>query len=199
MHQRSPKFSWEEEWDNVSRISEAVQSTPVFDHNSSAVPAWERILCSSHIKEKIWECIYLNFSLSGILRQHSKGILIRLFLMQESMSNSASKNYFIPCSNNSNGIKKKWHVTIKNFINCNSKQVVYLITCTCQVQYVGCTSNLRKIRIRRHFSDATNPTSVNKSAVSRHFSHVHQGDLMVSTHFIEVHFSEIHFVETKKT
>lgn len=40
---------------------------------------------------------------------------------------------------------------IASYINCNSKFIVYMISCTqCNLQYVGCTSNAIKICIHRH-------------------------------------------------
>lgn len=71
--------------------------------------------------------------------------------------------------------------SIKNNINCNSKNVLYLVICThCKLWYVGCTSNSLKTRIRRHLSDSVNDNAFNISAVSRHLKFVHFGDL---THF----------------
>lgn len=64
------------------------------------------------------------------------------------------------------------------FRNDSAKWVIYLITCQiCSVQYVGCTSNPLKVRIRRHLSDATNLDALGVSAASRHFIDVHQIDL----------------------
>lgn len=35
--------------------------------------------------------------------------------------------------------------TIKDYINSNSKNIIYLITCQqCKLQYIGCTSNVQK-------------------------------------------------------
>lgn len=70
------------------------------------------------------------------------------------------------------------HYLIDSYINCNTKNVVYLATCTlCQLQYVGCTSTPLKIRIRRHLSDIRNINSVNVSGISRHFKQVHKGEI----------------------
>lgn len=53
---------------------------------------------------------------------------------------------------------------IKNDISCNSKNIMYLITCMdCCIQYVGCTTNTLKTRIRHHLSDISNEMAV------RHF------------------------------
>lgn len=44
---------------------------------------------------------------------------------------------------------------IKQFVNCNTSYVVYLITCTlCSVQYVGSTVCKFRTRARRHLPDA---------------------------------------------
>lgn len=66
---------------------------------------------------------------------------------------------------------------IMSHINCNSKNVIYIIECIqCSLQYVGCTSNPLKVRIRRHLTDITNVTSLNVSAASRHFTNMHNRD-----------------------
>ncbi|OCT80480.1 hypothetical protein XELAEV_18027292mg [Xenopus laevis] len=42
---------------------------------------------------------------------------------------------------------------IRNYINCNTRAVVYLITCKkCRIQYVGCTMRNLKTRIREHLN-----------------------------------------------
>ncbi|XP_056390398.1 uncharacterized protein LOC130284250 [Hyla sarda] len=65
---------------------------------------------------------------------------------------------------------------IKDYINCNSKYVVYVATClACCVQYVGCTSNSLKTRFRKHVSDIDN-NSVGVSMLTRHFRDNHAGD-----------------------
>lgn len=67
---------------------------------------------------------------------------------------------------------------ILSYINCNTKFVVYLITCQeYRVQYVGCTTTPLKVRIRRHLSDSHNPLALNISSVSRHFAQIHKGDI----------------------
>lgn len=59
---------------------------------------------------------------------------------------------------------------IGSHINYNSKWIIYLTACKeFQVQYVGCTSNLLKVCIRRHLSDVTNMSTINISTVSKHF------------------------------
>lgn len=54
---------------------------------------------------------------------------------------------------------------VMGYINCNSTYIVYMILCAeCNLQYIGCTSNVLKDRIRRHLMDITNPNSGNVSA-----------------------------------
>lgn len=66
---------------------------------------------------------------------------------------------------------------IKLFINCNTKCVVYLVSCVlCNIQYVGCTTSPLKIRIRRHLSDATKTFAMGISMVSKHCQPAHNGD-----------------------
>lgn len=67
---------------------------------------------------------------------------------------------------------------IKLHMNCNSKNIIYLLNCCqCQLQYVGCTSNPLKVRIRQHLSDVLNPMALGLSATSRHFVCFYMGDL----------------------
>lgn len=57
------------------------------------------------------------------------------------------------------------------YIKCNTKCIIYLVTCTsCRIQYVGCTMTPLKVRIRRHLSGIHRPLAVNISTVSWHFS-----------------------------
>lgn len=66
---------------------------------------------------------------------------------------------------------------IRSYINCNTKNVVYLVTCTaCAVQYVGCTSTPLKVRIRRHLSDASKYDAIGASMVSKHCQRYHEGN-----------------------
>ncbi|OCT95527.1 hypothetical protein XELAEV_18013213mg [Xenopus laevis] len=52
---------------------------------------------------------------------------------------------------------------IRDYINCNTSTVVYLITCLkCQKQYVGCTSKTLKERIREHLSQIKNPKQLKR-------------------------------------
>lgn len=66
---------------------------------------------------------------------------------------------------------------IRSLINCNTKFVIYLITCSiCNIQYVGCTTNSLKIRICRHLLDINRELALNVSTISRHFQQCHSGD-----------------------
>lgn len=57
-----------------------------------------------------------------------------------------------------------------DFINPTPKNFVYLITCPkFNLQYVGSATNMLKIRIHRHLSDAKLTLSTNMSTVSKHF------------------------------
>lgn len=77
---------------------------------------------------------------------------------------------FVAFSNNK-------HFSIDSYINCSTKNVVYLAACLhCHLQYVGCTSNTLKIRIRRHLSDIRNLNAVNVSGISRHFKTMQGGN-----------------------
>lgn len=63
-------------------------------------------------------------------------------------------------------------------MNCNSKMVVYLVTCTsCNIQYVGCTTRKLKRRISEHTSAVVNERQTNVSNAARHFIQVHDRDL----------------------
>lgn len=66
---------------------------------------------------------------------------------------------------------------IRSFINCNTKNTIYMIFCEyCKLQYIGCSSTELKVRVRRHLSDIENVSAVNISAASRHFVEVHERD-----------------------
>lgn len=58
--------------------------------------------------------------------------------------------------------------SIRSYLNCNTKYVIYLVTCTsCRLQYIGWTP--LKVCIRRHLSDINRLYVSNLSMVSRHF------------------------------
>lgn len=67
---------------------------------------------------------------------------------------------------------------IKQYINCSSKSVVYVIQCSaCNLQYVGCTIRPLRVRISEHVNDTTNTNAKNILNVSKHFREVHHGNL----------------------
>eukprot|EP00079_Xenopus_tropicalis_P034390 XP_017948161.1 PREDICTED: uncharacterized protein LOC108646244 [Xenopus tropicalis] len=58
---------------------------------------------------------------------------------------------------------------INHYINCNTKNVIYLLMCTkCNKQYIGQTSRKLKDRIREHILNITNEHS--KTTVAKHFA-----------------------------
>lgn len=66
---------------------------------------------------------------------------------------------------------------MRQFMNCNSKFVVYAINCiSCSVQYVGCTTNSFKTRIRKHLSYIKPTLNTNVSMALKHFIQQHGGD-----------------------
>lgn len=59
---------------------------------------------------------------------------------------------------------------IKQYINCNSRNVIYVISfIQCRKQYVGHTFQNLKCRIRKHISDIAH------ASASFHFASVHGG------------------------
>ncbi|OCT72087.1 hypothetical protein XELAEV_18035061mg [Xenopus laevis] len=70
-----------------------------------------------------------------------------------------------------NGKKYK----IRNFINCQTKAVIYLIECECSIRYVGKTKRALGTRILEHVGDIRRKST--KSTVACHFNSVHGGDL----------------------
>lgn len=63
---------------------------------------------------------------------------------------------------------------IKSFINCNTRYVIYLITCkACRVQYVGCTTGRLRDRLNDHIGNIDRKQATN---VARHFNNFHGGD-----------------------
>lgn len=66
---------------------------------------------------------------------------------------------------------------VKQYMNCNSKNLIDTIICShYNVQYIDCTTNSFKTRIRRHKSNAKSVMKVNISMTSIHFWEVHGGD-----------------------
>lgn len=68
---------------------------------------------------------------------------------------------------NSNGT----NYDIKDFIGCNTEGAVYVLECSCGLQYVGRTKRLSRIRIKEHVQNIQN--GIDKHSVSRHFAKFH--------------------------
>lgn len=67
---------------------------------------------------------------------------------------------------------------IKQFINCNSQNVVYVIRCEiCKLNYVGCTTTKLKTRALEHLYDIAHSSTRNLSGASRHFVDIHQSNV----------------------
>ncbi|OCT84300.1 hypothetical protein XELAEV_18022456mg [Xenopus laevis] len=65
---------------------------------------------------------------------------------------------------------------MNDYINCNTKSVVYLLTCRkCKLQYVGCTTRSLKCRMREHINHITSCS--NTSVVICHFVECNGGDI----------------------
>lgn len=86
---------------------------------------------------------------------------------------------FFPCRNctSCNNVHKCTSFTsfstgktydIRRFITCNSTNVVYVLYCSCGLQYTGCTRRQLRVRINEHRS-AVNRNDP-KSPVARHFA-----------------------------
>ncbi|OCT63516.1 hypothetical protein XELAEV_18044616mg [Xenopus laevis] len=61
-------------------------------------------------------------------------------------------------------------------MNCNTKFVVYLLTCLkCRIQYVGCLSRSLKCRMREHIHQITSGSK--STVVSRYFMECSGGDI----------------------
>lgn len=64
---------------------------------------------------------------------------------------------------------------ILSFINCNTRFLVYLITCeVCHIQYVGCTTRRLKDRLHNHLYDGERNRSTN---VAKHWNLNHFKDI----------------------
>lgn len=64
---------------------------------------------------------------------------------------------------------------IDKFYNCNTSNVLYVITCgACSIQYVGRTTRRLRDRFREHLVDKRGLKSTN---VAHHFNSMHGGDV----------------------
>ncbi|OCT90286.1 hypothetical protein XELAEV_18018898mg [Xenopus laevis] len=67
--------------------------------------------------------------------------------------------------------------SIKQFVNCNSIGIIYLIICSkCNKKYVGCTTRSLKERIREHINHINNTKCSNKTN-TRHFMECNNSNL----------------------
>lgn len=67
---------------------------------------------------------------------------------------------------------------IKQLLNCNSTQVVYIILCDiCNIMYVGCTIRKFKVRALEHINDISSNTGRNMSNASKHFVDTHSSNI----------------------
>lgn len=65
---------------------------------------------------------------------------------------------------------------IKSFMNCNTCNVVYLITCTkCATQYIRHTTGWLRDRLRDHMYDTVKKHDAN---IVRHFNEAHGDNIM---------------------
>lgn len=64
--------------------------------------------------------------------------------------------------------------TIKDFIGCNTEGVIYVLQCTCKLQYVGRTKRALKTRVKEHIRNIIK--GYPKHSVSKHFLNTHNKD-----------------------
>ena len=76
------------------------------------------------------------------------------------------KKYLVP-GNQFQSLSTKDTFKIKNRIDCNEKNVIYLITCTsCKVQYVGCS-----VDFKPHFHEHKSDIKLKKTTKCRTAEH----------------------------
>ena len=63
---------------------------------------------------------------------------------------------------------------IRDFISCHTEGVVYVLQCTCNLQYVGRTKRPLMVRIKEHIKNILK--GFDKHSVTRHFAEVHHKD-----------------------
>lgn len=68
---------------------------------------------------------------------------------------------------------------IREHLSCNSMDVIYLLQCPCQKQYVGRTKRLLKTRISEHMENITKGYELH--TVSKHFKEHHNSELSLLT------------------
>ena len=78
------------------------------------------------------------------------------------------KNYFVE-SRNFSSLKKGKSYSIRPNLTCDSKNVIYLASCTkCQLQYIGSTTTEFKVRFKNHKSSMV--TNKKSCEVAVHFN-----------------------------
>ena len=107
--------------------------------------------------------VFPNIPVVGFRNGKSlRDILVRAKLPQKKVTEGGSNgckgkrcevcNYITPCSSFSDKNKQNVY-NIKSNLNCNSKMVVYLVSCkTCNMQYVGSTSTKFRLRFNNYRS-----------------------------------------------
>ncbi|OCT89306.1 hypothetical protein XELAEV_18017926mg [Xenopus laevis] len=68
----------------------------------------------------------------------------------------------------------KEEFNIKTILTCNSKNIIYLLQCPCNLQYIGRTNRTLKIRIREHMNNIKKGLLTH--SVSAHFKTHHNSD-----------------------
>lgn len=61
---------------------------------------------------------------------------------------------------------------IKQSLNCDSTHVIYILECTCSLQYVGRTKQTLRARLNKHRFNITH--SFQQHSVSRHAAQIHE-------------------------
>lgn len=72
----------------------------------------------------------------------------------------------------SNTTKKEYANAIKDFISCRTEGVVFILECSCSLQYIGRTKRPLWKRLRVHVQNIK--PGFQKHSVSRHFAEVHR-------------------------
>lgn len=80
---------------------------------------------------------------------------------------------FVERSDSFSDAKRKNTYQIKQFINCNTSRVLYMLECPCRKLYVGKTKHSLKIRIGEHLSSIRLPDD--ETLISEHFTKHHNG------------------------
>ncbi|OCT86394.1 hypothetical protein XELAEV_18020076mg [Xenopus laevis] len=71
---------------------------------------------------------------------------------------------------------------IKDFINCNTEGVIYMLRCECGMDYIGKTIRQLKWRVMEHVGDVRNKRN---TSVANHINEIHAGDTKVM-HFMGI-------------